>query len=39
MTLIRSEGSAVLMISHLLHDRERFDRIFELREGICEQIQ
>ena len=39
MTLIRSEGSAVLMISHLLHDREHFDRIFELREGICEQIQ
>ena len=26
-------GSGVLMISHLLHDRERFDRICELREG------
>jgi len=39
MTLIRAEGSAVLMVSHLLHDRERFDRILELREGICEQVQ
>jgi len=26
-------GTGVLMISHLLHDRERFDRIYELREG------
>jgi ABC-2 type transport system ATP-binding protein len=26
-------GTGVLMISHLLHDRERFDRILELREG------
>jgi ABC-2 type transport system ATP-binding protein len=39
MTLIKAEGSAVLMVSHLLYDRERFDRIFELREGICEQVQ
>jgi len=26
-------GTGVLMISHLVHDRERFDRIVELREG------
>jgi ABC-2 type transport system ATP-binding protein len=26
-------GTGVLMISHLLLDRERFDRIFQLREG------
>lgn len=26
-------GTGVLMISHLLHDRERFDRIVELTEG------
>jgi ABC-2 type transport system ATP-binding protein len=37
MMLIKAEGSAVLMISHLLYDRERFDRIYELRDGICEQ--
>jgi ABC-2 type transport system ATP-binding protein len=39
MSLITAEGSAVLMVSHLLYDRERFDHIFELREGICEQVQ
>jgi ABC-type multidrug transport system ATPase subunit len=26
-------GAGVLMISHLLHDRERFDRIYDLCEG------
>jgi ABC-type multidrug transport system ATPase subunit len=26
-------GTGVLMISHLLHDRDRFDRIYDLREG------
>jgi ABC-type multidrug transport system ATPase subunit len=26
-------GTGLLMISHLLHDRERFDRIYELRDG------
>ncbi len=39
MATIREERSAVLMISHLLYDREKFDRIYELREGICEQAQ
>jgi len=39
MTAMKSAGSAVLMISHLLYDRERFDRIYELREGICEQAK
>jgi len=28
-----AQGTGVLLISHLLHDRERFDRIYELREG------
>lgn len=37
MTIIKSDGSTVLMISHLLYDRERFDRIYELRNGSCEQ--
>ena len=39
MTAIKSTGSAVLMISHLLYDREKFDRIFELREGVCEPVR
>ncbi len=39
MSAIKAEGCAVLMISHLLHDREKFDRIYELREGICESTQ
>ena len=26
-------GTGVLMISHLLHDRDRFDRIYDLRDG------
>lgn len=37
MTAMTSAGSAVLMISHLLYDREKFDRIYELREGTCGQ--
>ncbi len=37
MTEIKSAGSAVLMISHLVYDRDKFDRIYELQEGICEQ--
>lgn len=37
MTLIKAQGSAILMISHLLYDREQFDKIYELRDGICEQ--
>jgi len=26
-------GAGVLLISHLVHDRQRFDRIYELRDG------
>ncbi len=36
MTTLKERGRAVLMISHLLYDRDRFDRILELREGHCE---
>lgn len=39
MAAVKEGGSGVLMISHLLYDRERFDRIYELREGLCEQAQ
>jgi ABC-2 type transport system ATP-binding protein len=27
------EGTAVLMISHMVYDRKRFDRLYEIREG------
>ena len=33
MAELVGRGSGVLMISHLLHDRDRFDRIYELRDG------
>ena len=33
MTELVRRGAGVLMISHLLHDRDRFDRIYELRGG------
>jgi ABC-type multidrug transport system ATPase subunit len=30
---LRSRGCAVLVISHLLFDQERFDALYQLREG------
>ncbi|MFB6075266.1 MAG: ABC transporter ATP-binding protein [Haloarculaceae archaeon] len=30
---LRERGTAIAIISHLINERERFDRIFELREG------
>ncbi len=30
-------GTGVLMVSHLIHDRERFHRIYSLKEGTLEQ--
>lgn len=33
MAELRARGAGVLMISHLLHDRERFDRIVDLTGG------
>jgi ABC-2 type transport system ATP-binding protein len=33
MAELVASGTGVLMISHLLHDRERFDRIHDLRDG------
>jgi ABC-2 type transport system ATP-binding protein len=29
-------GTGILMVSHLLHDKERFQRIYQLREGVLE---
>ncbi len=34
---LKSRGSAILMISHLIYDREKFDRILELKEGRIEK--
>jgi ABC-2 type transport system ATP-binding protein len=33
------EGTGVLMVSHLIHDRERFRRIYTLSDGTLEQTQ
>ncbi len=32
---LRGAGHAALVVSHLIHDRERFDRIYELSGGAC----
>jgi hypothetical protein len=32
---LRAMGHAALVVSHLIHDRERFDRIYELIGGTC----
>jgi ABC-2 type transport system ATP-binding protein len=34
---LRERGTAVAIISHLLNERERFDRIYELRDGELRQ--
>lgn len=39
MGTLKSQGAAILMISHLIYDRERFDRIYELREKRLEQTK
>ena len=36
---LRSRGAAILMISHLIYDQEKFDRIFELKEGRLEKTK
>lgn len=33
MAELVGQGAGLLIISHLLHDRERFDRIYDLRDG------
>ncbi|MGB2906873.1 MAG: ATP-binding cassette domain-containing protein [Candidatus Aminicenantaceae bacterium] len=37
MAELQSRGSAVLMISHLIYDQDRFDRILNLKGGRLEQ--
>lgn len=31
---LRAAGTAILVVSHLLHDRERFDRVHTLSDGV-----
>lgn len=31
---LRADGRGLLVVSHLLHDRERFDRIYTLADGV-----
>jgi ABC-2 type transport system ATP-binding protein len=31
---LRNRGKSLLVVSHLVHDRERFDRLFRLEEGV-----
>lgn len=34
---LKQQGSAILMISHLVYDRQKFDKIYEMRGGQLEQ--
>ena len=34
----RADGMGILIVSHLLAERERLTRIYELREGRCEAL-
>lgn len=36
---LSAAGTGVLMVSHLLHDRQRFHRIYSLKEGVVEEDQ
>ena len=36
---IKSQGTSIMMISHLIYDRDKFDKIFTLKEGYIEQSQ
>ncbi|MGE5282800.1 MAG: ATP-binding cassette domain-containing protein [Chloroflexota bacterium] len=33
----RDEGMGILIVSHLISERERLDRVYELREGRCRE--
>jgi ABC-2 type transport system ATP-binding protein len=35
---LRERGTAVAIISHLINERERFDRIFELSDGVLTDV-
>lgn len=36
---LKSQGTAILMISHLIYDQKKFDHIFEIREGHLEKTK
>jgi ABC-type multidrug transport system ATPase subunit len=31
---LRTQGGSILVVSHLVHDRSRFDRLYELQDGL-----
>ncbi|MDT4896995.1 MAG: type transport system ATP-binding protein [Acidobacteriota bacterium] len=33
---LRSAGKSILIVSHFIYDREKFDRIYELKDGVIE---
>jgi ABC-type multidrug transport system ATPase subunit len=33
---LRSAGKSLLIVSHFIYDREKFDRIYELKDGVIE---
>jgi ABC-2 type transport system ATP-binding protein len=33
----RDEGMGILIVSHFLSERERLDRVYELRDGRCRE--
>ncbi|MBA3766075.1 MAG: ABC transporter ATP-binding protein [Acidobacteria bacterium] len=35
---LRSAGKSILIVSHFIYDREKFDRIFELKDGVIECV-
>lgn len=36
---LKFRGTSILMISHLIYDRDKFDKIFRMNEGYLEQTQ
>lgn len=36
---MQSRGRAIVLVSHLFHERERFDRLLELRDGRLEEAR
>ena len=35
---LRSAGKSILIVSHFIYDREKFDRIYELKDGVIECV-
>ena len=35
---LANDGTAVVMISHLIEERSRLDRVFEVRDGLVHDV-